>query len=107
MAGRGKTTSVKVIRLKDPKSRMRFSTWNVGTLTGKHGEIAEVLLRRMVDVCCVQETRWLGGKADKRLFEKGDWKKEAGVGVAVANEWCDNVVEVKRMNDRMIVVKLT
>ena len=37
-----------------------FWTWNIGTLTGISGEIAEVLERRRVKVCCVQETWWKG-----------------------------------------------
>ena len=40
-----------------------FVTWNVGTLTGRSGEITEVLERRRVKVCCVQETWWKGDGA--------------------------------------------
>ena len=48
---------------KSPKPETtRFGTWNMGTLTGRSGEIAEVLERR-VKVCCVQETRWKGDRA--------------------------------------------
>ena len=39
---------------KSPKPETtRFGTWNVGTLTGISGEIAEVLERRRAKVCCV------------------------------------------------------
>ena len=37
-----------------------FGTWNIGTLKGKSGEVCEVLHRRMVKVCCIQEVRWKG-----------------------------------------------
>ena len=38
----------------------RFGTWNIGILKGKSGEICEVLCRRKVKVCCIQEVRWKG-----------------------------------------------
>ena len=34
-----------------------FGTWNIGTLKGKSGEVCEVLHRRKVKVCCIQEVR--------------------------------------------------
>ena len=37
-----------------------FGTWNIGTLKGKSGEVCEVLCRRKVKVCCIQEVRWKG-----------------------------------------------
>ena len=37
-----------------------FVTWNIGTLKGKSGEVCEVLRRRKVKVCCIQEVRWKG-----------------------------------------------
>ena len=38
----------------------RFGTWNIGTLKAKSGEFCEVLCRRKVKVCCIQEARWKG-----------------------------------------------
>ena len=35
----------------------RFGTWNIGTLKSRSGE---VLRRRKVKVCCIQEVRWKG-----------------------------------------------
>ena len=32
---------------------IRFSTWNVGSMSGKWEEISETLKRRCVDICCV------------------------------------------------------
>ena len=37
---------------------VRGGTWNVGSLSGKGGEICEELRKRMIDVCCLQEVRW-------------------------------------------------
>ena len=34
-----------------------FGTWNIGTLKGKSGEVYEVLCRRKVKVCCIQEVK--------------------------------------------------
>ena len=38
----------------------RVSTWNVDSLTGRLGELVEVLANGQTDVGCVQETRWKG-----------------------------------------------
>ena len=44
----------------DVQFGIRFSTWNVGSMSGKWGEISETLKRRCVDICCLQEMRWKG-----------------------------------------------
>jgi exonuclease III len=38
----------------------RIASWNVGSLTKILGEVVDVLRKRRVDVCCVQEARWKG-----------------------------------------------
>ena len=43
----------------------RFGTWNVGSMTGRSGKVAEALERRKVKVCCIQETRWKGEGTEK------------------------------------------
>ena len=43
----------------------RVGTWNVDSLTGRLGELVEVLAERRMDVLFVQETRW---RSDCRLF---------------------------------------
>jgi len=35
---------------------MRTTMWNIGTWTDRSGELAEVLKRRKVNICCVQKT---------------------------------------------------
>lgn len=32
-----------------------LSSWNAGTFSGKFGEIAEILKRLRIDICCLQE----------------------------------------------------
>ena len=36
---------------------------NVGTMTGRGREVADLMERRKVGVLCVQETRWKGNAA--------------------------------------------
>ena len=87
----------------------------MGTLIGKSGEIAEVLERRRVKVCCVQETRWKGDAAmvlrtatggKYTLLWKGCAKGLNGVGVIIAEEFIDKVVKVVRVYDRLMMVKV-
>ena len=33
--------------------------WNFGGLSGNLGEVCEELRKRMIDVCCLQEVRWI------------------------------------------------
>ena len=44
----------------DVQFGIRFSTWNVGSMSGKWGKISETLKRRCADICCVQEVNWKG-----------------------------------------------
>ena len=39
------------------KSRIRFGTINVGTISGGANETVKMLTRRKVDLFCLQETR--------------------------------------------------
>ena len=38
----------------------KFASWNVVSMTGKYGEVLDVLHRRKVGICRVQEVRWKG-----------------------------------------------
>ena len=42
---------------------MKIGTANVGTMTGRCEEVVEMVDRRQLDICCLQETRWKGGGA--------------------------------------------
>ena len=46
-------------------NRLRFASWNIGTLTSKSIELVQVLHRRKVNIACIQETKWVGAKARK------------------------------------------
>jgi hypothetical protein len=83
-------------------------------MRGRHGEIADMAARRRLDFCCVQESRWKGGSSRTMGHDDG-WYKffwvgceegVAGVGVLVAGKWIDSVVEVRRVNERVMVLRL-
>ena len=92
----------------------RVGTLNVNTLKGRVCKVVETLSSRKVDLCCVQETRYRGGHCriikckDSRykLFWSRNSKGTAGVGVFVAEKWIEKVFEVKRVSDRIILVKI-
>ncbi|KAK3536542.1 hypothetical protein QTP86_013738, partial [Hemibagrus guttatus] len=90
---------------------LRIGTLNVGTMTGKGRELADMMERRKVDILCVQETRWKGSKARSigagfKLFYYGVDSKRNGVGVVLKEEFMRNVLEVKRVSDRVMSLKL-
>ncbi|KAI5625322.1 hypothetical protein C0J50_15181 [Silurus asotus] len=90
---------------------IRVATLNVGTMTGKGREVADMMERRKVDMLCVQETKWKGSKARNigggfKLFYHGVDGKRNGVGVILKEEYSKSVVEVKRVSDRMMIVKV-
>ena len=80
------------------ESKIRLGTVNVGTLSGKANEIAEMLTRRNVDLCCLQETRWRGGSSRQikgkdsiyKLFWCGDQSGFGGIGIMLAQKWVNN-----------------
>jgi hypothetical protein len=69
------------------RDEVRVGTANVGTLRKRSGEVVEMVERRCLDFCCLQETRWRGAGA--RIFGKykllwsGCSEGTAGVGVLV------------------------
>ena len=75
--------------------QLRFGTLNVGTLSGRLNEVVEMLSRRKVDICCVQETRWRGGSArmaagnDTRfkIFWNGEPSGLSGVVSLLTKNW--------------------
>ncbi|KAK3517015.1 hypothetical protein QTP70_030440 [Hemibagrus guttatus] len=90
---------------------LRIGTLNVGTMTGKGRELADMMERRKVDILCVQEKRWKGSKARSigagfKLFYYGVDSKRKGVGVVLKEEFVRNVLEVKRVSDRVMSLKL-
>ncbi|XP_051806753.1 uncharacterized protein LOC127534762 [Acanthochromis polyacanthus] len=90
---------------------LRVGTLNVGTMTRKGSELVDMMQRRKVDILCVQETRWKGSKARSlgagfKLFCHGVDRKRNGVGVILKEEFVRNVLEVRRVSDRVMSLKL-
>src|SRR2546425_8950431 len=94
--------------------RLRVGSWNFGTMSGRDGEVADMAGRRCLDFCCLQETRWRGasnkwlGEEDKsyKFFWSGGSDALAGVGVLVAGKWEKNVIEVKKLSERIMLIKV-
>ena len=90
--------------------RIRVGSWNVGSLTGKLFELADVLGRHKVDVACFQETRWKGSRTREgngyKLWYSGSRSARNGVGVILSADLKDNVVHVNRCSDRIMAITL-
>ena len=90
--------------------RIRFSTWNSGTLKGKAWEIIGVMKDRKINILYLQETKWVGEK-DKdidgyKLGYTGKVSHMNDVGIIVDEIWKKNVVEVYRSGDRVLSIKM-
>ncbi|XP_066969173.1 uncharacterized protein [Macrobrachium rosenbergii] len=98
--------------LKKKVQELRIGTLNVGIMTGRSREVADVMERRNIDILCVQETRWNGNKAReigsgfKMLYSGTDERGRCGDGVVLSKEMKENVVEVERKSYRIMKVKL-
>ena len=70
-----------------------------------------MMVKRKVDILCVQETKWKGSKARNigdgcKLFYHGEDGRRNGVGVILSEEYIGIVLEVKRVSDRMMYMNL-
>jgi len=93
-------------------TRIRLGSWNIGSLTGRLRELVDSAIRRHVNILCVQETKWKGQKAKEvedtgfKLWYTGTTANRNGVGVLIDKSLKDDVVDVRRRGDRIILVKL-
>ncbi|XP_046976367.1 craniofacial development protein 2-like [Vanessa cardui] len=94
-----------------PMSQVRIATWNIGSMNVRSIELIDILERRHINICCVQETRWKGakslniGKGYKLIYNGKDDTKN-GVGIILDQNLSQNIVEVNRISDRIIGVKM-
>ena len=94
--------------------RIRVGTLNVGSMSGRSGEVVEMVGRRKLDFCCVQETKWKGNGARSieaagmkyKFFWKGGEDRSLGVGILVEEKWIEKVIEVKRVSERVMLVRV-
>lgn len=94
--------------------KVRIGSANVGSMVGRSGEVVEMVGRRNIDFCCLQETRWRGESArvieaagrSYKFFWKGGDEKGGGVGVLVAEKWIEKVIEVRRCSERIMLLRV-
>ena len=90
---------------------VKVGTLNVGTMTGKGRELAEMMVKMKVDIMCVQETKWKGSKARNigygcKMFYHGEDGRRNGIGVILKEGYIGRVLEVKRVSGRIMYVTL-
>ena len=92
-------------------SLIRVGTLNIGAMTGRGRELADITEQRNVDILCLQETKWKGSKARKigggcKIFYNGADGRKNGIGIVVREELVESVLEVNRVSDRLMAIKL-
>jgi hypothetical protein len=106
------TRRMRMVRKLAEPSRLRVGTWNVGSLTGKLREIVDTMIRRRVNILCVQETKWKGQKAKEvkdtgfKLWYTSTTTNKNRVGIVLNESLKDGVVDIKRQGNMIILVKL-
>ena len=88
-----------------------MGTLNIGTMNGRGRELADMMEQRNVDILCLQETKWKGSKARKigggcKIFYNGADGRKNGIGIVLREELAESVLEVKRVSDRLMAMKL-
>ena len=94
--------------------RLRVGSVNITAMRRREGEVVEMMSRRRLDFCCIQEARWKGegakimgnGSMRCKFFWKGCDSGNAGVGVLVSERWISQVIEVRRVSERLVVVRV-
>ena len=91
--------------------KLRVASQNIGTMNEKDMDVVQMMIKRRIDVACVQETRWRGERAKElgegyKIYYVGEKNGRNGVGVIVSNKFTDSVVEVKRSSSRLMKIKL-
>ncbi|XP_058008954.1 uncharacterized protein LOC131183079 [Hevea brasiliensis] len=103
---------MRLIRKEQDRRRIKVGTWNVGSLTGKLMELVDTLERKRVNIACIQETKWIGEKSKEvgnsgyKLWFTGKERNKNGVGIIIDRTLKNAIITVKRVGDRIILVKL-
>jgi exonuclease III len=66
--------------------KLRIGSVNVGSMTRRSGEVADMAARRRLDFCCLQETKWKGGQS-RWLGNEGARYKFYWMGVRLGVLW--------------------
>ncbi|XP_063865365.1 uncharacterized protein LOC135103251 [Scylla paramamosain] len=88
----------------------RVGSLNVGSMTGRSREVADVIKRRKINIFV---SRRLDGEVIRpencemgTSFYSGANKEGRGVGVVLDGEWKKHIVSVNRCSDRVMSIKL-
>ena len=102
-------------RCRQPE-RLRFASWNVGTMTGNSIEIEKLMSRRRLDILCVQETKWRNTASRARflnyntkaykLFYYGTQQGKNGIGIILKAELTSGIISINKPSDRLMSIKL-
>ncbi|XP_075104549.1 uncharacterized protein LOC107764741 [Nicotiana tabacum] len=91
-------------------SRLRAGSWNIGTLTGKSIELGKILHKKGINIACVQETRWKATRVwdanGFKLWYSGGAAGKNVIGILVDRDLREMVVDVRRVNDKLMTIKL-
>ena len=90
---------------------LRCNTLSIGTMIGRERELADIMEQRNVDILWLQETKWKGSKARNigcgcKIFYNGADGRRNGIRIVVREELVESVLEVKRVSDRLVAMKL-
>jgi len=89
-----------------------METLNVGPMTGRRREVVDLMVRRKIQVICVQETRWKGNSARELgdgytfFYSGSDDRGRNGVRIGLDKDLKNNFLCVNRKNDRIISLKI-
>jgi len=89
--------------------KLRIVTVNVGSLSRRSGEVAEMVSRRHLDFCCLQESRWKGEVLGQLVVNEhginySGWEVISGVGGRKFDRQGDRG---EKMSDRVTVLRVT
>ena len=96
---------------KERRTLVRVGTLSIEKMTGRGRELADMMKRRNVDtILCLQKTKWEGSKARNikgscTLFYNGTDGRN-GIGIVVREKLVESVLEVKRVSNRLMAMKL-
>ena len=96
---------------KGRRSLISVGTLNIGMMTGRGRELADMMERRNGDILRLQETKWKRSKARNigggcKIFYNGADGRKNGIGIVLREELAESVLEVKRVSDRLMAMKL-
>ena len=79
-------------------------------MTGRRRELADMMEQKSEDILCLQKTKWKGNKATNtgggcKLFTMKLMEKN-GIEIVVKEELVESILEVKRVSDRLMAIKL-